>query len=295
MHPYSKGELLGGSGGNRVYRMGEMAYKVSSPGHAAQDLESEARLLCSLHHPHILPGLGLEQGPEGPVLVMPYAKGGTLKGLLQQGPLPLEQALQVCCQVLDALEHLRSQGVVAHRDVKPANILFDGDGKVLLGDLGSALTQGASTNGSPTFVGTLAYAAPEQIRDSQRVDIRCDIFAVGSILFEMLEGRRWMQGADSRQIYRAKMRGGHPATLGDGVLDPSMKTKMEAVIQRACAPQAEDRYQDPREFRDALPQVEAGLRRRRTPLPLLAAAAVFILGSFLALGVAEGLILLPVA
>ena len=104
-----------------------------------------------------------------------------------------------------------------------------------------------------------------------------------------------MQGADSRQLYRAKVKGEHPGVLESNALDPSTKAKMESVIQRACAHLVEERYQSPREFKDDLLQVMAGLHHQITPLPILAAAAVFILGSFLALGVAEGLILLPVA
>ena len=103
-----------------------------------------------------------------------------------------------------------------------------------------------------------------------------------------------MQGANSKQLYHAKTRGEHPGKLRCESLGPLMKAKMESVIQRACAPRVEDRYRSASEFKDALLQIEVNQRSRWASLPFIAAAAIFILGSFLALGVAEGLILLPV-
>jgi len=165
--------------------------------------EREAQLLASLNHPNIGAIYGLELSGGQPYLVLEYVPGDTLRC-----PLPLEEALLVLRQIIDALEEAHERGIV-HRDLKPANIKVTPDGKVKVLDFGLAKAfadDPAATNASnsPTLaataltrsavlLGTAAYMSPEQAR-GKPVDKRSDIFAFGAVLYEMLTGRQAFGG-----------------------------------------------------------------------------------------------------
>jgi serine/threonine-protein kinase len=210
--PYTILAPLGSGGMAEVYRARderlnrEVAIKVLPP-HFTSDrdlrarLESEARTLAALNHPHVGAIYGLEDVDDCPALVLELVEGETLAAHVVSGPLPLARALAIARQIADALEAAHRKGII-HRDLKPANVKVTSDGVVKVLDFGlaKAVAGDGSTSDlaqSPTMtvgrtrdgivLGTAAYMSPEQAR-GKPVDKRTDIWAFGCVLYEMLTG-----------------------------------------------------------------------------------------------------------
>ncbi len=211
--PLSPGDRLGpfeivasiGKGGMgevwkaRDPRLGrDVAIKVSA--HRFTDrFEREARAIAALNHPNIC--TLFDVGPD--YLVMELVEGLTLADRIEEGPVPLEEALNVARQIADALDAAHEKGIV-HRDLKPANIKLRPDGSVKVLDFGLAKSaqQAELSADSPTMtagtqigmiLGTAGYMSPEQAK-GKPVDKRADIFAFGVVLYEMLTGERLFRG-----------------------------------------------------------------------------------------------------
>ena len=145
---------------------------------------------------------------------MEYVEGGDLRGRLK-APLPPSQALNIVSGVSQALACAHEQGIV-HRDVKPANILFRGDGTTLLGDFGIAkqTTADAELTSTGAILGSPFYMSPEQA-EGQRVDGRTDIYSLGIILYEMLTGKRPYQGDSAVKVILQHLQEPVPVLPGD--------------------------------------------------------------------------------
>lgn len=149
-----------------------------------QRWEREAEVLGRLNHPNIVRLLGHTEE----LLVMEWVSGGSLRQRLQS-PLQPEQALPMCLDLADALARVHRLGII-HRDLKPENILLAEDGSVRLSDFGIAHLRGqAPLTGEGALLGTLAYLSPEACQ-GQSADPSQDLWSLGVILYEMLEGRR---------------------------------------------------------------------------------------------------------
>ena len=222
-------EKLGAGGMGVVYRAEDtnlnrqVAIKVlpdifsGDPERLAR-FEREAKLLASLNHSNIATIHGLEQAEGKRFLVMELVEGETLAQRLLKGPLPVDEALEVCRQIAEGLEAAHEKGVI-HRDLKPANVKITPDGKVKILDFGLAKVleeQPSETNLShpPTLtgrmtrqgviLGTAAYMSPEQAK-GKAVDRRTDIWAFGCVLYELLAGRRVFAGDDVTDLIVALM------------------------------------------------------------------------------------------
>ena len=171
----------------------------------------EAQVLASLNHPNIAQIHGLEDSGDTHALVLELVDGPTLADRLAAGPIPLDEALPLARQIVDALEYAHEHAIV-HRDLKPANIKIRADGTVKVLDFGLAKALApegaggtADAMNSPTLtgrgtqlgiiVGTAAYMAPEQAR-GRPADRRADVWAFGIVLYEMLTARRAFEGDD---------------------------------------------------------------------------------------------------
>ncbi len=169
--------------------------------------EREAQLLASLNHPNIAAIHSFEHSDGVHFLAMELVEGETLAQRVAKGPLPVEEALEVCRQIAEGLEAAHESGVI-HRDLKPANVNITPEGKVKILDFGLAKAlegeiPAADISHSPTrtgemtsagvILGTAAYMSPEQAR-GKPVDKRTDIWAFGCVLFEALTGRQEFGG-----------------------------------------------------------------------------------------------------
>jgi len=207
---YRVTEKLGAGGMGVVYRAEDthldrqVAIKVlpdifsGDPERLAR-FEREAKLLAALNHPNIAAIYGLEEAGGKRFLVLELVEGETLTRQIAKGPLPVDEALEVCRQIAEGLEAAHEKGIV-HRDLKPDNIMSGRGGHIKVMDFGLAkqarplagmdLENETSTALTEVgaVVGTLDYMSPEQLR-GEEVDARADIFAFGIILCEMLTGR----------------------------------------------------------------------------------------------------------
>lgn len=212
--PYEIRSLIGSGGMGEVYKALDtrlnrtvaikvLSQHVSDQSNLKQRFAREAQAIAHLNHPHIcvLHDIGCHDGID--YIVMEYIEGTTLAARLSRGPLPLDEALRYATELIDALDKAHQQGVV-HRDLKPGNIMITKSGTKLL-DFGLAKLRHDSviTTAAPSdtltasdeltkqgaIVGTLQYMAPEQL-EGQEADARTDIFSFGTIVYEMLTGKK---------------------------------------------------------------------------------------------------------
>ncbi len=257
-------------------------------------LRREATILASLNHPNIAAVYGLEESGGTSFLVMELVEGGTLQSRLLRGPVPVGEALKLALQIAEALEAAHGKGVI-HRDLKPANIAVTPDGRVKVLDFGLAKAlapeqEGSNLSASPTLsgaatregviLGTAAYMSPEQAR-GEAVDRKADIWAFGSVLFEMLSGTPPFEGRTVTDVLASVLK-----TDPDWRrLPPGLHPRVRPLLERCLEKDAADRsgsIGDARvDLRKALSDPAgvtappaASARWRRGLLPWVAAAAI---------------------
>ena len=198
---YRLDKLLGRGGMGAVYQATDemlgrqVAVKVlrqdmTGTADAEERFRTEARILASLDHPHILRLHGFSRHDDVLYMVTEFVPGETLQHMLESGtPVETSEALRWIDEVLDALQYAHHLGVV-HRDLKPANVLIDTRGRARLLDFGIAKVAGQDgLTRTGHAVGTLLYMAPEQVMD-EPVDGRTDQYAFAVLACELLAGRR---------------------------------------------------------------------------------------------------------
>ena len=168
----------------------------------------EGEVLSSLRHPHIVEVYAFGKSGAWPYLVMELLPGGSVKACMGEPPA---RTVARFVPVASALDLAHAAGVV-HRDLKPSNLLFAANGCLKVTDFGVCLWEGGEgtrVTRSQMVVGTLGYMAPEQHGDPRKVDGRCDVFAIGAILYEFTTGQAWAQV----QLPPAGARPGYPPKL----------------------------------------------------------------------------------
>ena len=220
----------------------KMIRKTAGDGLARERLWREARAAASLNHPNVcqLYEIGEENGEL--FLVMELLEGESLAVTLVRGPLPCAEAIQITLAILAALEALHRSGLM-HRDLKPSNVFLTPHGVKLL-DFGLARLipagGGATATGltlAGAVMGTPDYMAPEQVL-GQSVDARTDLFAAGSLLFEMLCGKPPFAGDSVLGVFHAITADQPPALGGSPAI-----VAADRVIHCALSKNPEDRYQ----------------------------------------------------
>src|SRR6267378_1108593 len=271
-------ERLGGGGMAVVYRavqqpLGrEIALKALSSELFQDDgfvkrFETEAKTLAKLDHPNILPIYDFEVMDGNAFLTMPLIRGGTLRDVLNRGPLDALTAWRYLREIGDGLQHAHDAGIV-HRDLKPTNVLIHTDGRAMLADFG--LARGA---GQPTHlttiglaIGTPGYMAPEQVMGHD-VDKRADVYAMGVLTFEMLTGRLPFLGSNRMEVAYATVNTPIPSVVK---INANLPDELDQLLQKVLA---KDPAQRPQSVKELL-ALMARLPQRRTS-PAAAASVPF--------------------
>jgi tetratricopeptide (TPR) repeat protein len=287
--PYEIVSPLGAGGMGEVYRardtrLGrEVAVKVISPRFAAdadqlRRFEQEARAASQLNHPNILVvhDFGAHEG--SPYIVSELLEGESLREKLGE-PLPPKRAVEYALQVAHGLAAAHEKGIV-HRDLKPENLFVTRDGRVKILDFGLAkLTQPASPSvpltQAPTaapatdigvVMGTVGYMSPEQVRGLP-VDYRSDIFSFGTILYELLSGRRAFQKDTAADTMSAIMRDEPPELSESG---RNISPALDHIVKHCLEKDRDNRFQSARDIafdlsEQSSPTVTSGARLEAPP------------------------------
>jgi len=266
------------------------AVKVLSTAHAAahdavERFRREARAVAKLSHPNLVVLHDFGKSVDGRVfLVMELLEGKTLDIHAEKG-LGWREAIRLCIQASRALEAAHEAGLV-HRDLKPQNLFLTSEGDLKLLDFGVAMALAETGDerkqkGFAVF-GTPEYMAPEQVA-GETVDARCDVYALGCVLYELVTGTRPFEGSPvvvmgkqlREEAERPRSRAPHAAIPGE----------LEGVIMKAIAKSKDDRFASAAEMREAL---EAALvapdRRRSRARSLVTVAVIASIGVLAAAG-----------
>ena len=221
----------------------------------AQDISATARFRTEaqaagrLSHPNIVSVYEYGETPDQHYIAMEYVDGTSLQELVSRGDrLPLDDALSVMVQLLDALACAHEQGVW-HRDIKPANLMLTPEGRLKVTDFGIARIDTADRTHRTTVLGSPGYMAPERYTD-EAPDRRVDLFSSGVLLYELLTGRPPFRGPAGTVMYQVMhVEPAAPSTLQ---VQPAVPAQFDAVVARAMAKRADDRYADAAQMRAAL-------------------------------------------
>lgn len=234
-----------------------------------QRFEREAKFLASFNHPNVIQiyDYAARPGPDGYLcyMVMTYLPGPTLKDIIDQNTekdtlMSQERVQSIIENIAAALDYAHAQSMI-HRDVKPANILFDERDRAVLTDFGIArLAQSSRLTQENMAVGTPAYMAPEQA-GGEDVDARVDIYALGVILYELLAGRPPFGDDGSISILLKHLNDPVPIL---SELPHIENPALDAIVVRALAKNPEDRYET---AGDMAKDLARAMRGEAVPLP----------------------------
>jgi tetratricopeptide (TPR) repeat protein len=279
-----------------------VAIKRPNPGMSPQGLERfqrEARASAGLRHPNVVATYEVGHDEAGPYLVMELIEGASLREVLaEEGALSPNRAATIALGLCRALVHAHAAGVL-HRDVKPGNVLLrrettPGQAEALLGDFG--LAKPLSEDKGPTLTGQIlgspGYMAPEQVR-GEALDVRADLYALGSTLYECLAGRPPFETESVVELIKRVETEDAPTPPPPS--EAGLPLGLVAITLRCLERRREDRYSDAEELAADLERFLSGApvlarapgplrlarrwaRRRWTPLVLVSAAALALGG-----------------
>jgi serine/threonine-protein kinase len=301
---YELEELVGTGGMSSVYRAHDrlldrkVALKVLHEQYMADDeyverFRREARSVAALSHPNVVTVIDRGEHEGRQFIVFEYVAGENLKRLIERrGPAPVTTALELAMQIARGLSFAHQQGLV-HRDVKPQNVLLNGDGQAKVTDFGIArsmdVQHGMTQTG--TVLGTSDYIAPEQAQ-GQRVDEHTDIYSLGVVLYELLTSEVPFPGENFVAVAMRHINEPPPPIRDKR---PDVSPRLEAAVQRAMAKRPEDRFDSMIDFCHELeanlqeaqgtlvsapapkgPRTHRQRRRGANPWPIVVALAVLI-------------------
>jgi eukaryotic-like serine/threonine-protein kinase len=253
---YELEELVGTGGMSSVYRAEDrmlerkVALKILHDYHGADEasierFRREARSAAQLSHPNIVTVIDRGEDSGRHFIVFEYVQGENVKALLERdGRLPPRRALELAIATGDALAFAHAHGLV-HRDVKPQNVLLNGDGEAKVTDFGIARAVDVqSVTESGTVLGTSYYIAPEQA-SGRGVDAQTDVYSLGVVLFELLTARLPFEGENFVAVAMQHIHEAPPSVLE---FRPDVPVRVAHAIERALAKDPADRFESMEEF-----------------------------------------------
>jgi eukaryotic-like serine/threonine-protein kinase len=253
---------------DRIDAMKVLRPEASETEDIALRFAREIKLVACLDHPNIAQ-LRTAMRVNGQLLmIIEYVEGSALDGRIRRGGLDVRQSLHYTAQVLSALDYAHQQGVV-HRDIKPQNILLTTRDVVKLTDFGIASKMGdPRQTAAGTTLGSIYYMSPEQV-NAERTDGRSDVYAVGVTLYEMITGRRPIQGPNQFAVMTA-----HLTRIPTPPIElrPDIHPELSKIILKSLEKDPAARFQTAEEFRQAIVLLASGtapFERLRHPSSLL--------------------------
>ncbi len=265
-------EKIGAGGMGEIYKGQDprlnrlVAVKILSPG-LSTDPErkrrffQEAQAASALNHPNIITLYDIVSDGDAQCIVMEYIAGKTLRDLIPSGGLPPAQAVQYAVQIASALATAHASGLI-HRDLKPSNIMVTDSGLIKVLDFGLAkwVDTGLSSQSGEqstmetaltregSIIGTVSYMSPEQA-EGKRVDGRSDIFSFGSVLYEMLTGKRAFEGRSGISTLSSILRD-EVRPMAEAA--PAVPPLLEQIVLRCLPKEPAARWQSMKEIEAAL-------------------------------------------
>ena len=214
----------------------------------------EARAAAALRHPNIITIYASGQHEHQPYMAMEFVDGESLADIIKQRrSLSLADKLSYIDQVCAGLHFAHRAGIV-HRDIKPANVMVDREGVVRILDFGIARIEGSAMTQDGAMIGSLNYMSPEQML-GRPVDLRSDIFSVGTVAYELLCYQQAFRGSLTDGLLQRLPHEDPPSLSG---LYPGLTPEIERVITRALEKAPENRFQSLADMRSALASAQAG-------------------------------------
>lgn len=229
----------------------------------------EAKMMLQFEHPHVVRVISLDDAADPPYIVQQYIDGQTLADRLQTNPLTIKQSVEHAIQIADGLAHIHTYECW-HRDLKPANILLDRNNHLYLADFGLALDEAQRWSSKPGVAGTYPYMSPEQIKGAtHRLNARCDIWALGVILYEMLTSRRPFRSQTREQLCEDVTQRTPPAPRE---LNQAIPRELNRLCMQCLSKRDSDRPHTAADVRDDLAQILQELTEELTPKDVASAA-----------------------
>ena len=228
--------------------------QIASQKEEKERFKVEAQAAASLNHPNIATIYSIEEADDEAFIVMEFIDGRELKDKIAEGPVKINESIEIAKKITDGLKAAHSKGIV-HRDIKSSNIMITSDGKVKVMDFGLAKVTGSGLMTKVgTTMGTAAYMSPEQAT-GEKVDNRTDIWSLGVILYELLTGELPFK-AEYEAAWNYVILNKDP--LKPSELDRKIPANLDSLVLKMLEKDREKRYSNADDLLNDFEKISAG-------------------------------------